>query len=160
MNPNTPQHRTIHFLTGIASCAGCGAGMLDTGQHYACPQETAQEPSHCATLPVDAARLDRMALQFLVNTLVTPGRPGPPNRAAGRRRRPGVPEPTTGPGRIPVRHLPPGPARGEPAQPGGTRGKDLPTGRCPSDGNRTGQGRDGRQGAPRPRPTGKAVLPN
>ena len=72
MNPNTPQHRTIHFLTGIASCAGCGAGMLDTGQHYACPQETAQEPSHCATLPVDAARLDRMALQFLVNTLVTP----------------------------------------------------------------------------------------
>ena len=72
MQPRTPQHRTIHFLTGIANCAGCGAGMLDTGQHYACPQETAQGPDPCATLPVDAARLDRMVLQFLVNTLVTP----------------------------------------------------------------------------------------
>ena len=72
MQPRTPQHQTIHFLTGIANCAGCGAGMLDTGQHYACPQETAQGPDHCATLPVDAARLDRMVLQFLVNTLVTP----------------------------------------------------------------------------------------
>ena len=40
--------------------------MLDTGQHYACPQETAQGPDHCATLPVDAARLDRMVLQLLV----------------------------------------------------------------------------------------------
>ena len=39
--------------------------------HYACPQETAQT-GPCATLPVDAARLDRMVLQFLVNTLVTP----------------------------------------------------------------------------------------
>ena len=46
--------------------------MLDTGQHYACPQETAQGPDHCATLPVDAGQLDRMVLQFLVNTLVTP----------------------------------------------------------------------------------------
>ena len=46
--------------------------MLDTGQHYACPQQNVQEPSHCATLPVDAGRLDRMVLQFLVNTLVTP----------------------------------------------------------------------------------------
>ena len=72
MQPRTPQHRTIHFLTGIANCAGCGASMLDTGQHYACPQETAQGPDHCTTLPVDAARLDRMVLQFLVNTLVTP----------------------------------------------------------------------------------------
>ena len=72
MQPRTPQHRTIHFLTGIANCAGCGAGMLDTGQHYACPQETAQGPDPCATLPVDTARLDRMVLQFLVNTLVTP----------------------------------------------------------------------------------------
>jgi hypothetical protein len=72
MQPRTPQHQTIHFLTGIANCAGCGAGMLDTGQHYACPQETAQGPDPCATLPVDAARLDRMVLQFLVNTLVTP----------------------------------------------------------------------------------------
>ena len=72
MNPNIPQHQTTHFLTGIASCAGCGAGMLDTGQHYACTQQNAQGPDHCATLPVDAARLDRMVLQFLVNTLVTP----------------------------------------------------------------------------------------
>ena len=72
MNPNTPQHQASHFLTGIASCARCGASMLDTGQHYACPQETAQGPDHCATLPVDAGRLDRMVLQFLVNTLVTP----------------------------------------------------------------------------------------
>ena len=65
-------NQTTHFLTGIASCAGCGASMLDTGQHYACPQETAQGPDHCATLPVDAGQLDRMVLQFLVNTLVTP----------------------------------------------------------------------------------------
>ena len=31
MNPNIPQYQTTHFLTGIASCAGCGASMLDTG---------------------------------------------------------------------------------------------------------------------------------
>ena len=72
MNPNTPKHQASHFLTGIASCARCGASMLDTGQHYACTQQNAQGPDHCATLPVDAARLDRMVLQFLVNTLVTP----------------------------------------------------------------------------------------
>ena len=72
MNPNTPQHQTTHFLTGIASCAGCGASMLDTGQHYACPQENAQGPDQYATPPVDAGRLDRMVLQFLVNTLITP----------------------------------------------------------------------------------------
>ena len=71
-HPSTPQHQTIHFLTGIASCAGCGACWLDTGQHYACPEQTAQEPDRCATLPVDAGQLDRMVLQFLVNTLVTP----------------------------------------------------------------------------------------
>ena len=72
MNPNAPQHRTIHFLTNIADCAGCRASMLDTGQHYACPQETAQGPGQCATLPVRCGQLDRMVLQFLVNTLVTP----------------------------------------------------------------------------------------
>ena len=65
MQPRTPRHQAIHFLTGIASCAGCGDIMLDTGMHYACP-------NRCATLPVDAGRLDRMVLQFLVNTLVTP----------------------------------------------------------------------------------------
>ena len=46
--------------------------MLDTGLHYSCPQQTAQGPDRCATLPVDAGHLDRMVLQFLVNTLVTP----------------------------------------------------------------------------------------
>ena len=72
MNPNTPQHQASHFLTSIARCALCGAIMLDTGLHYACPEQTAQGPGQCATLPVDAGRLDRMVLQFLVNTLVTP----------------------------------------------------------------------------------------
>ena len=65
MQPRTPQHQIIHFLTGIANCAGCGDIMIDTGMHYACP-------NRCTTLPVDAGRLDRMVLQFLVNTLVTP----------------------------------------------------------------------------------------
>ena len=72
MNPNTPQYQAIHFLTGIASCALCGASMLDTGLHYACPEQTAQGPDQCATLPVRCGQLDRMVVQFLVDTLVTP----------------------------------------------------------------------------------------
>ena len=72
MQPNAPQYQASHFLTGIASCARCGASMLDTGLHYACPQQTAQGPGRCATLPVDAGQLDRMVVQFLVDTLVTP----------------------------------------------------------------------------------------
>ena len=72
MQPRTPQHQAIHFLTGIASCAGCGDIMLDTGMHYACP-------NRCATLPVDAARLDRtvdQATAAIPPGLLAPACPG------------------------------------------------------------------------------------
>ena len=159
MQPRTPQHQTIHFLTGIANCAGCGAGMLDTGQHYACPQETAQGPDPCATLPVDAARLDRMVLQFLVNTLVTPDvldlqteLLAEDAARESQRQQQALEESQSAISRLDqhaenllnqVEH----------------GGKDLPTGRCPGDGNRPGQDRTGSQGAPRPGPTGKTGPP-
>ena len=114
-------------------------GQSPKARHRATPHP--QGPGHCATSPVDAGQPDQTELQFLPDTLVTTGFPGPSNRAAGGRRRPGVPPTTRGHGRIPVRHRRPEPRHGEPAQPS----------RSPSDGKLPGQGPSGKPGRSTPR---------
>ena len=70
VNPTTV-HQTRPSLNDLVCCANCGAAMVNTGQHYHCPNSSVASGRNCPTQPVYAEHLLYTVVSELMNRLAT-----------------------------------------------------------------------------------------